>query len=139
MIKVPGLLSGKALAARFGVYIGQSGTPCTIYSFVPPVIGAKGMPGVSTFAVHSSPLTVLFQFGKEADDMATMLGVVDEQVAIGFIAASDDGRVKDRDFLKDDRGQVWLVRDIPDAQPMGGIVGVKLTLVRTTRPPVGVV
>lgn len=138
MRKLPGLLSGGAIAARIGVYIGQLGTPCTLISFQPPTFSAKGLPGPNAYQKAALPITVMFQFGADAEDAATALGLSDEQVAIGYAAAKDDGRIRDRDFLKDDKGQFWLVRDIPDAQPLGAVLGIRYALVRTTNPPAGV-
>ena len=133
------LITGAYLASRLSFYIARQGTPCTVYSFTLPTFSAKGAPSAVQYAAQPGRVVVMLQFGSEADDLATSLGVVDQQAAVGFVQAGDSGKIKDRDFIQDNAGQFFMARAIADAQPLGGqIVAARLLFVRTTKPPAGV-
>lgn len=138
MPRSPGLIGGKAIASRINFYIGQYGTLCTLYSLQKPV-NSGSAPGNITYAQAKTVISVMIQFGGAANDAAALLGIIDQQVAIGFCQASDGANINDRDILKDATGQFWTVRDLPDTQRLDSALGTKLALVRTLSPPAGVV
>jgi len=136
----PKLITGKYLAQRVGFYMAQQGTPCTVYSFNQPTFSAKGLPSGSSYTVQQRLVTVLLQFSQAAAELASTLGLVDQQAAVGFVQAKDAGQIKERDFIKDNQGQFFVVHDLPNAQPLGGVtVGAQLLFIRTVKPPAGVV
>lgn len=133
------VLGGAQIAQRVDFYIAQYGTPCTIFALQKPKITAgSGLPGGVVYVAAAETVPIMFEFGAAANDAAALLGILDQQVAVGFVSARFADLFHDRDVVKDALGQFWTVRDLPNTQSLDAPVGTQITLVRTLTPPVGI-